>query len=157
VASAGNDGDVRVWELGTGLEIARFLGARRGAARTVAFSHDGARVVAGYAGGAVEVWELAQPSGPPIARGVGHDGRGVAVAASGGGTRALSASADGTAGLWDLASSARIATIGSGTPIRSGAIAPDGARAAVGREDGGVEVWDVAKSRLELTAKHTAE
>jgi WD40 repeat protein len=157
IASAGNDGDVRVWELDTNREIARFPGVRHGAARTVAFSHDGARVVAGYAAGAVEVWEIAQPSGSPIARGSGHDARVVAVAASGDGTRALSASADGTAGLWDLASGARVATLGSGTPIRSGAIAPDGARAAVGREDGAVEVWDLARSRLDLTAKHDDE
>jgi WD40 repeat protein len=57
VASGALDGTVRLWEAGSGREIARLEG-HSGWVESVAFTPDGKRVVTGSRDGTVRLWEI---------------------------------------------------------------------------------------------------
>ena len=57
LASAGEDGTVRVWDAGSGAEL-RDLQGHEGPVRSVAFSPDGARLASAGQDGTVRVWDV---------------------------------------------------------------------------------------------------
>ena len=74
----------------------------------------------------------------------GHSGAVVAVALTGDGRRAVSASDDGTLKVWDLESGAELGTLaGHSRPVWSVALTGDGQRAVSASEDGTLKVWDL--------------
>ncbi|MFN0186360.1 MAG: WD40 repeat domain-containing protein [Aquabacterium sp.] len=82
-----------------------------------------------------------QPGGPLVLR--GHQGAVLAVAAAAG-DRAVSASADGSVRLWDLAASSLLATWhGHEQPVHDVVVAADGRLAVTAGADGTVRVWDL--------------
>lgn len=63
LASASNDGTVRLWEVDALRHVAALVG-HAGPVNAVAFTPDGARVVSGGADGILRLWDVARPAAP---------------------------------------------------------------------------------------------
>jgi WD40 repeat protein/serine/threonine protein kinase len=80
---------------------------------------------------------------------IGHDGPVHSASFSADGTRAITASEDRTARIWDAVSGRSIATLGGHEGAVHGAeLSPDGRLAATASADGTAAVWDAASGRL---------
>jgi WD40 repeat protein len=138
VATAGEDGYVRVWESTVGRSPVAVMRLSSPVV-AVAFSPDGRRLVTASSN-AAQLWEADAGSGAPTAS-MEHKDRVVAVAFSSDSQRVLTGSWDGTARLWD--------TRGQpiGTPMEhqgavNGAVfSPDGERVLTGSADGAARLW----------------
>jgi WD40 repeat protein len=88
----------------------------------------------------------------------GHTASVWSVAMTEDGTRALSASWDGTARVWNLASGAcEQVLVGHRDSVWSIAVAGNGHRAVSGSEDGSARVWDLKTGHCEQVLQvHTA-
>ena len=132
LASASDDPNVRVWNLGQIDAAPLVLRGHEDAVLTVAFSPDGSHVASGggttspdallglyssegrrlVAGGdgIVRVWSLNSPASAPL-KFVGHRDAILALLFSRGGSNVSSASADGTVRSWDVTDSRRSAVV----------------------------------------------
>jgi len=82
----------------------------------------------------------------------GHSDRVLAVAVTPDGRRAISASADRTLKVWDLATGAEQRTLtGHGSVVLAVAVTPDGRRAISASADRTLKVWDVATGAEQRT------
>ena len=59
-------------------------------------------------------------------------------------SRIVSASADGSVRLWNLADGAAVATINHGAPLTALAVSPDGATIVSAAADNSVKIWKAA-------------
>jgi WD40 repeat protein len=86
---------------------------------------------------------------------VGHQDTIQAVAVTPDGTRAVTASSDGTAIVWDLATGARIHTFSHRDTVSAVAVIRDGTRAVTASADNSAIVWDLATgARLHILTGH---
>jgi WD40 repeat protein len=74
----------------------------------------------------------------------GHEGWITSVGYSPDGQRVVSASEDGTARVWDLASGTSVVVDPEAGPLASAVLSPDGATLATAGEDGVIRLWDAA-------------
>ncbi len=159
VASVDTDGVVRLLDAATGRDRRSFRPSGEGMA-SVAFTPDGARVVAGGGtppavvhvpggkgvgsdpiGHAVRAWDVA--TGREVFAGRGHVGPIYGVAASADGRLLASAGADGTVRIWDAATGrGRKALRGHAGPAFAVAFSPDGKTLASAGADGTLRIWD---------------
>ena len=161
VVTAGADGVLRGWDGATGAERFAVPDAHDGAVTAAAVTADGTRVVTGGADGAVKVWDPAEPTRPTTLTtlpgtvfAVAVTADGTRVAASSGSTMygAIGATDDGTVGVWEVATGARVAALPRPAALaRAVALAPDGRTAAVAYATpptkGEVVLWDVAGAK----------
>ncbi len=141
LASAGEDGTVRVWDVRSGREVAALRG-HGGAVRAVAFGPNGRLASAGD-DHLVKVWDVAARQERFTLR--GHAGACRGVAFSPDGALLATASDDRTARVWDAATGReRFRLEGHGDAVRGVAFAPDGRSLATASWDRSVRVWDVA-------------
>ncbi len=142
LASAGDDGTVRIWDL-AGDADPTVLSGHNGTVRGVAFSPDGQRLASTGDDGTVRIWDLAGGADPTVLR--GHNGQVRDVAFSPDGQRLASTGNDGTVRIWDLAGGADpIVLRGHNGTVRGVAFSPDGQRLASAGFDGTVRVWQAA-------------
>ncbi|TDD79200.1 BTAD domain-containing putative transcriptional regulator [Actinomadura rubrisoli] len=154
LASAGEDGLVRLWDPETGrLRHALAAGGER--INRVVFSPSGQVIAAAGADGTARLWDVA--SGSPLFSFAGHQAEVTALVFHPDGHFVASAAANGTVRVW---------AAGSGWVIRkptghAGAVwrvefSPDGACLASAGDDGRVRVWDVATGEIQqiLDAPH---
>jgi WD40 repeat protein/DNA-binding SARP family transcriptional activator len=140
IATASDDGFVRVWDATSGAEVLRL---ETGPAAGVAFSPDGARLAtADYAAGAATLWNAA--TGEKILTLTGHAGGVNQAVFSPDGTHLATAGEDGTARVWDLASGEPLFVLEGHTDI-VGTVAfhPDGTHLITGSWDCTARVWDM--------------
>jgi WD40 repeat protein len=145
VVTTSSDNTARVWDAGTGKEIALFPGLN------AAFGPDGTRVVVSE-GKLVRVWDAS--TGKEIARLEGHTDRVTSATFSPDGTRVVTASQDRTARVWGAATGKEIARleghcpgppwmyVSEGCAVTSAAFRPDGARVVTASNDDTARVWD---------------
>ncbi|MGC5663637.1 hypothetical protein ACN261_24975 [Micromonospora sp. WMMD723] len=141
VASAGDDGTVRLWQRAEpeGLQAApRVLRRGDAALNGLAFSRDGRSLVAGGDDGLVTVWNLAGGA-PVVLR--GHGGVVHAVAFSPDGRWVASGSDDRTVRIWDSAGRRHPVVLTAGSPALGVAFSPDGKQVAAGGT-GTIHIWD---------------
>jgi serine/threonine protein kinase/Tol biopolymer transport system component len=152
LASASQDGTVKVWDARTGQECLTLKG-HTNIVLSVAFSPDGEQLAAAC-GGTVKVWEA--HTGQETLTLQGHKRAVWCVAFSPDGQRLASASEDGTVKLWDARTGRESSTLkGEIIGVLSVAFSPDGQRLATAN-GATVRVWDAGTGRESFTLQgHT--
>lgn len=156
LASASNDGTVRVWNRATGDAVHTFYHHQHGA-RVVAASRDDGLILSGGADGRLYLWDAVSGEGRSAAFVDARVPAVLAAALSADGTIAISGSRDGVIRVWDVRQQSLGGTlVGHRDRITSLAMSADGSRAASASDDGTVRVWDVASRQLTSTLEgHT--
>ena len=136
--TAGEGGIAMVWDLATGERLHTLVGQID--IRTMSVVGAWA-VTASFVGGTAMVWDLA--TGERL-RTLTDNQQWTAVAVSGDGTLALTASDDTTAVVWDLVTGRRRhSLVGHKKPIHAMAVTADGTWAVTTSQDGTAIVWDL--------------
>ncbi len=110
-----------------------------------AFSPDGTRLLARLEGSEVYLWDYEQSrqSTPPLA----HSARIRHACWSPDGKAVATASADGSAAIWDAQTGSRRHTLAHGSPVNWVAYRPDGKSVVTAAEDATVRLWETATGR----------
>ena len=139
LASAGDDGSVRIWDPASGDELQRLTGHTRPVS-AVAFAPAGDRLASAGHDDSVRIWDPA--SGDELQRLTGGVS---AVAFAPAGDRLASAGHDGSVRIWDPASGDELQRLTGHTDwVSAVAFAPAGDRLASAGYDGSVRIWDPA-------------
>ena len=142
LASAGEDGCVRLWDAATGLALGVLRG-HGGSVRSVAFSLDGGLLASAGDDGNVRLWDANHGHLLRVLQ--GHEDWVRSVAFSSNGRWLASAGDDCTVRLWDITSGEALRVLqGHGHWIRSIVFSPDSRWLASAAEDGSVRLWDAA-------------
>ncbi|MBN1680404.1 MAG: WD40 repeat domain-containing protein, partial [Anaerolineae bacterium] len=146
MATAHNDGTVRLWDITTGGQRSVLRGHTQ-PVYSVAFNADGTRLASG--GGtdtaldAIRLWDIS--SGAQTIAFQGHTAAVTALAFSPDGTLLASASEDRSVRLWDIVSGTPATVLsGHAQPVTDLAFKPDGTWLASASNDGTVRLWDIA-------------
>jgi WD40 repeat protein len=148
LATANNDGTVRLWDTATHEQISRPLNARAGAAYTVAFNRDGGVLAAGYHDGTVRLWSVATHR--QMGKLGGDQTQGVnSVAFSPDGKILASGDNNGIVQLWNVATQRMTGpALSTGLlSVNAVAFSPDAKILAAATHAGSVQLWDVSSHR----------
>ncbi|MEU4233210.1 helix-turn-helix domain-containing protein [Nonomuraea sp. NPDC026600] len=125
---------------------------------SIAFTSDGRLLAAADAGGAVHVWNLADPRHRPLGPPLGLPTPVNAVAFSPDGATLAAGSIDGTVRLWTMTAPARPAPAGTLTGgsgwVNAIAFSADGTRLAVANDGAKVQIWDMKRHERQLDLPH---
>jgi RNA polymerase sigma factor (sigma-70 family) len=145
LASAGEDGSVRLWDAATGKETRTLSGHGR-EVHVIAFSADGKTLASGSWDNTIRLWDPA--AGKQILPQPGHDGTVRCLACSPDGRHVASAGCDRTVRLWDRATGRELHVLRGHTDLPSWlAFSPDSKLLASASWDQTVRVWDVWRGR----------
>jgi len=145
IASASDDGTIRIWSAGSGQSAVQPMPAHEKAVQSVVVSHNGASIISGSYDNSVRVWNAhtGEATLPPLR---GHTDLVLSLSISPDGELVASASADHTIQFWDVQSGAA-----AGEPMRDHTdmvwavkFSHDGHWLASASEDCTVGMWDVA-------------
>ncbi len=144
LASAGQDGTIRLWDAATHQAVGEPLTGHAGPVNQVAFSPDGALLASASEDRTVRLWSVG--TGQTVGLLTGHTDTVWSVAFSPDGALLASAGADGTIRRWRVAT---LEPVGQPLLAHEGvvfrvAFSPDGALLASGGGDGRVRLWDAA-------------
>jgi WD40 repeat protein len=149
LASASQDGTVRVWDAVTGREEFTLKGHTAGVG-SVCFSPDGRQLASASADQTIKVWDAA--TGKEALTLKGHTGPVTGVSFSPDGRRLASASGDQTVKLWDATTGKETLTLKGHTSWVFGVcFSPDGQRIASASADRTVKVWGATTGKEEYT------
>ncbi len=153
LASGGDDGSVRLWDVASRSELAVLQG-HGCSVLSVAFDPLGAVLASGSDDGSVRLWDVASRSELAVLK--GHEGLVMSVAFDPLGAVLASGGSDGSVRLWDVAARSELAMLkGHGRWVTSVAFDRSGAVLASGCDDGSVQLWDVAaRSELAVLKGH---
>ncbi len=140
VATASDDGRVRLWDLGGG-GLAREL-PHGGPVNLAVFSGDGRLLASAGEDGTVRVWEVA--SGKPVTPALAHGGPVTALGLSPGGKLLVSAGSGRAARLWDVMTGKERAALKHDGEVRDAAFSPDGKRLVTAGADGTARLWSAS-------------
>jgi WD40 repeat protein len=160
LASAGQDGSIRLWMRNTGsFSLARLAleSQSPGLVTTVAVSPDAKSIAAGNDKGYIHVWNLPTESAEPTVEEAAwkwraHEKpiRSLTYVRIGNQLAIVSAGDDGVLKRWDAASRTVIGSemADGAKPVLSIALSPDGKLLAAGSADGTVRLWDAGTGKL---------
>ena len=147
IASASDDGTIRIWSTESGQSAVQKLPAHDGPVKSVAVSSDGALIVGGAWDECVWVWN-AHTGEATLPLLEGHERWINSVAISPDGRLVAAAGADQTVRLWEVQSRA---VVGRGEPmcghtyeVRAVTFSHGGYWLASASDDGTLRIWDVA-------------
>ena len=152
VASAGQDGKIKVWDAASGKELPVNIKGHAGAATSVAFSRDGRQIASAGHDKAVRLWDA--QTGAEVALDVKNDGTEItSVAFSVDGQRLAWADHNGAMKVWNIRDKIAVfAKTEHSSGITSVAFSPVGDYLASAGQDGRVILWD-AQGDLVLSLK----
>jgi WD40 repeat protein len=157
IVSGLDDGQVIIWDLRSGQEIHRFLNHSR-AVNDVAVTARGNRVLSASDDGTVKISDfggldlhfqrlmkrlISRRTRPKVLTLNGHTGRVWAVAVTGSGDRAVSASDDRTLKVWDLQTSHVVATFTADAALLCCAMATAGTTIVAGDASGSIHFLEL--------------
>jgi WD40 repeat protein/tRNA A-37 threonylcarbamoyl transferase component Bud32 len=162
LATAGADGQVKVWDITQG-SLTHVFRAREGWVAGLAFHPKRTQLAAVGEDGQVRIWDVAlerageNANTQPLYTLRGHSGAALGVAFDPDGTKLASAGTDGTVRVWDMASQPpRLVQVfrRHEKDVCCVAFDPSGTTIASGGADRRIRVWDVAtgEQRLEYQA-----
>ncbi|HEY8142870.1 MAG TPA: protein kinase [Kofleriaceae bacterium] len=122
VVSTGGDTSTRVWDLATGRQVAQFADDSR--RYSVAYHPSGEMAVSATSKQSARIWRLSD--GAVVRDLVGHAGDVVYAEWGMGGQLVVTASADGTARVWDPDTGEVIGVFELGTEVAVASMSPDG-------------------------------
>jgi WD40 repeat protein len=154
LATASEDGTVRLWNAGPSRELLSFVASSQ-PVRRLAWSPDGQRLATASNDGRATIWEAAR--GKQVLA-VQHAAPVRDVAWSPDGGRLATASDDRSAVIWDAATGERLSTLSGTSGVVIGvAWSPDGLRVATSGSDGQARIWDAASGEQLLALEgHTS-
>jgi WD40 repeat protein len=154
LATASEDGTVRIWDAATGEHRATLVG-HTDRVTAVAVAPNGTWLATASEDGTVRIWDAA--TGEHRATLVGHTDWVTAVAVAPNGTWLATTSGDKTVRIWDIATGEhRAIRTGHTSTVTSVAVAPDGTWLATASGDGTVRIWDtVTGERRAAVTGHT--
>jgi WD40 repeat protein len=160
MATAGNDGTLRIWNAQTRVEVLKISAhpatfAFIGGVQQVAWSPDGAYIATAGIEGTAKVWD--RLTGEEIVTFSGHTDKVWGVTWSPDGVWVASASKDGTARVWNALTGEEKFTLGGHREcVKMVAWSPDGKWIATAGDDGTARIWDATtgEERLRLSG-HT--
>src|SRR5262249_15618279 len=156
LASGGEDGVVKVWDLPSGAILGEIKGPP-GPVTALAFvpDHKERKLAVGSFAekglGSVKLWDVTVALGKLVAKeGPAFEGhaKGVWCLAFAKDKTLATGGADGTAILWDIVSGKKKHTLNAEMAVQSLAFSPSGARLATGDRAGTVRVWNTANGEL---------
>ena len=140
--TAGYDGFVREWDLGTSREQKRYAGAS-GTLWCMDVSADGRRVAAAGEDGIVRIWPLDSDAAPLMLK--GHQRNVWNVRFSPDGKRLASGSFDQTARIWDTSTGKTLRTLkGHDQAVVGLDLSDDGKLLVTGGDDSTIRLWRAA-------------
>lgn len=153
LASASEDGTVRLWDTDTGDEIAQLTANDE--VNAVVWSPDGSLLASGGADGLVQIWDVATEQEIGVL--TGHTDPILSLSWSPDGVTLASSSNDETIRVWDTDTEQQVRLlIGHTGPITAVAFSSDGSLIASGSADSSARIWDVASgSQVRLLEGHT--
>jgi WD40 repeat protein/tRNA A-37 threonylcarbamoyl transferase component Bud32 len=142
LASASDDGTIRVWDATTGQQLLTLKG--HGDKTTcVAFNFDGQYLASAGWDETVRIWNVV--TGREVHTFRGHVGHVYGVAFTPDGRRLASGGGDRTVRIWDISDGREVLTLKDHTDmVTSVVFSPDGRRLASASSDRTVKVWDLS-------------
>ena len=157
IASASEDGTVRIWTVPPSAVSPLVLSGHKGAVRALALSPDGQTIFTGGDDGTVRSWGVTDGKAQGAALATGHAGPVLTVAVSPDGKTIMTGSADKTVRLIARSDGKVLRTLGShNAPVRSVAFSPRGDRIVTADAKGGLKVWETATGLGVIAFGHTA-
>jgi WD40 repeat protein len=145
IASASDDGTIRLWDTRTHRPRGQLLG-HKGEVLAVVFSPDASTLASAGADGTIRLWDprARRQVGAPLR---GHAGRVFAVAFSPDSRMLASAGADSTVRLWNPRTHRPIGALRAAGEVAAVQFSPDGRLLASAEPDGAVRLWDPRSRR----------
>ncbi len=141
LASCGNDGTIKIWDVKLGTEIKTLTG-HTGMVYDLAWTPDGKKLASGGYDGTVKIWDVR--SGSLQAALTGHTGKVLGVAIAPGGSGIASCSEDKSIKIWDMNNGTLLHTLrGHAGMVQSIAYSRQGRQLISGSEDGTIKIWDI--------------
>jgi len=145
IASASDDGTIRIWSAGSGQSAVQPMPAHEQAVWSVVVSHDGASIISGSSDNSVRVWNAhtGEATLPPL---TGHTGTVLSVSISPDGDLIASGSEDLTIRFWDaqLGAAAGEPMRGHTKSVWAVTFSHDRRWLASASDDCTARLWDVA-------------
>lgn len=167
LASAGDDGTIRLWNTapaGHPASLGAALHGPEGSVRALAFSPDGHLLAGTGEDGTVHLWDVRDPSHPDRSGVAPADGSGAlkTLAFSPDGHTLAVAGQDGLVRLWNTTDPGHLRSLvkpfrGSAGEVNGVAFSPDGKLLASGGSDATVRLWKVADRRQPSAIGRTAD
>ena len=151
INDGGEDQAVRLWDIESGTEVARYSIGENGRA---VFSPDGSLFVDSDNGSAARIYET--DTGNEVLKLIGHQGRVSETHFSPDGTKLATVSWDQTVRIWDLGPEHEILTLQPFSDawhsgVAQVAFSPDGSMLALGGYAGDISIWDPISGENILT------
>jgi len=140
LASCGQDGTVRLWDVATGL-VLRILRGHVGDVNYISFSPDGRLLATGGDDGTVRLWDAA--TGKQLSLLDKHADWVNCVLFTSDGRRLISGARDKHVKIWEVGTGHEQASFTTGSEVEALALSPDGRTLITGGWDHTVRLWDL--------------